>query len=89
MLLNSSQEVEDAMREAMARKRLLGPVEMPNLSKKRKNELPTDNAEHPVRKRSGEAEHEDIRGESGGVFAKLIPCNTVIPARQERARRKF
>ena len=77
------------MDEAMARKRLLGPVKKPRLSKKWKNESPTDDAEHSVRKRSGGAEHEDIRGESGGVFAKLIPCNTVIPTRQGRARHKF
>ena len=61
------------MDEAMARKRLLGPVKKPRLSKKRKNESPTDNAEHPARKRGGGTEREDICGESGGVFTKLIP----------------
>ena len=72
------------MREAMARKRLLGPVKKPRLSKKRKNESPTDNAEHPVRKRSGGAEHENICGESGGLFIKVIPRNTVIPTRKSQ-----
>ena len=73
VLLDSPQEEEDAMREAMASKRLLEPVKMPKLSNKQKNESPTDDAEYPARKRSGGAEHEDICGESGGVFTKLIP----------------
>ena len=67
------------MHEALARKRLFEPVKKPRLSKKRKNESPTDDAEHPARKRGGGAEHKDICGESGSVFTKLIPRNMVIP----------
>ena len=72
------------MHEAMVRKGLLEPVKMPKLSKKRKNESPTDDTEHPARKRGGGAEHKDMCGESGGLFTKLIPRNTVIPTRKSQ-----
>ena len=51
VLLNPSQDEEDVMPEAMQRKRLFELVKKPKSSKKRKNDLPTDNAEHPVKKR--------------------------------------
>ena len=51
VLLNPSQEEEDVMREALERKRLLELVKKPKSSKKRKNDLPTDDAEHPAKKR--------------------------------------
>ena len=55
VLLNPSQGEEGAMREAMGRKRLLGPVKKPKLSEKRKNGSPTDDAEHPAKKRGKSA----------------------------------
>ena len=51
VLLNPSQDEEDVMREAMERKRLLELVKKPKSSKKRKNDFPTDDAEHTVKKR--------------------------------------
>ena len=50
VLLKLSQGEADAMREAMDRKRLLGPVKKLKSSKKRKNDSSTDDVEHPTKK---------------------------------------
>ena len=50
VMLNPSQDEEDVMREAMEHKRLPELVKKPKSSKKQKNDLPTDDAEHPVKK---------------------------------------
>ena len=50
VLLNASQDEEDFMPEAMERKRLFELVKKPKSLKKRKNDLPTDDAEHPAKK---------------------------------------
>ncbi|EDR04764.1 uncharacterized protein LACBIDRAFT_161370, partial [Laccaria bicolor S238N-H82] len=52
VLLNPSQDEEDTMREAMERNRLLEPVKKSKSLKKRKNDSPTDDAEHPAKKQA-------------------------------------
>jgi len=50
VLLNPSQDEEDTMCEAMEHKCLLEPMKKPKSSKKQKNDLPKDDAGHPVKK---------------------------------------
>ena len=50
IMLNPSQAEEDVMWEAMEHKCLPELVKKPKSSKKQKNDLPTDNTEHPVKK---------------------------------------
>jgi hypothetical protein len=71
ILLNPSQDEEDAMREAMERKRLLEPVKKPKSSKKRKNDSPTDDAEHPAKKQAVVGPSAKISAASQAVVSGL------------------
>ena len=79
VLLNPSQDEEDAMREAVERKRLLEPVKKPKSSKKRKNDWPADDAEHPAKKQGAVGPSSKISTASQAV---------VIGLAMEEAKRK-
>ena len=71
VLLNPSQDEEDAMREGMERKRLLEPVKKPKSSKKRKNDSPADDAEHPAKKQAAVGPSAKISAASQAVVSGL------------------
>ena len=71
VLLNSSQDEQDAIHEAMGRKRLLGPVKKPKSSKKRKNDSPMDDAEHPAKKQVAVGPSMKISAASQAVVSGL------------------
>ena len=71
VLLNPSQDEEDTMREAMERKRLLEPVKKPKSSKKRKNDSPADDAEHPAKKQAPVGPSAKISAASQAVVSGL------------------
>jgi transcriptional regulator NrdR family protein len=71
VLLNPSQDEEDAMREVMERKRLLEPVKKPKSSKKRKNDSPADDAAYPVKKQAAVRPSAKISAASQAVVSGL------------------
>jgi len=71
VLLNPSQDEEDDIREAMERKSLLEPVKKPKSSKKRKNDSPTDDTEHPAKKQAAVGPSTKISAASRAVVSGL------------------
>ena len=71
VLLNPSQDQEATKRESMERKRIFEPVKKARSSRKRKNDSPTDDAEHPVKKRGAVGPSSKIYTASQAVVSGL------------------